>query len=118
MSDPNDLPPGGSRVERRGRVDLTLNIPTLIMIATLIVTTSATGVGMYYNLDKRQMMLEIAMTSLVQRVDKLEGNQVSANNNLRTELKTDIAELKGMLNRVIFAPPTTSQRQLKEWSKD
>jgi hypothetical protein len=118
MSDPNDLPPGGSRVERRARVDLTINIPTMITLFLIVVSSSATGIGMYYQMDKRQMMTDLAVATLVERVNKLEGNQISANNSLRTELKTDIAEIKGMLNRVIFAPPTTSQRQLKEWSKD
>lgn len=118
MDDQNNLPPGGSRVERRARVDLTINIPTMITLFLIVVSSSATGIGMYYQMDKRQMMTDLALSTLTERVNKLEGSQSRANDNLRTELKTDIAELKGMLNRVIFAPPTTSQRQLKEWSKD
>lgn len=104
------------------RVDLTINIPTMISIAVLIVTTSATGVGMYYNLDKRQMMTDMAVQTLSQRLDKteaalasLKSDQVGANAALRGEMKSDITEIKGLLNRLIFTPPSQQRQQLREW---
>lgn len=107
------------------RVDLTVNIPTMISIAVLIVTTSATGVGMYYNLDKRQMMTDMAVQSLSQRIDKndaalmaMKADQANANVTLRGELKSDITEIKGLLNRLIFPSSSQQQRQLREWSKE
>jgi hypothetical protein len=109
------------------RVDLTINIPTLISIAVLIVTISASGVGLYYNLDKRQLATEFAIQTLSQRLDKteaalttLKADQVGQNTALRSEMKSDITEIKGMLNRLIFAPTTSvqQQRQLREWSKE
>lgn len=114
------------RRQPRARVDLTVNIPTMISIAVLIVTTSATGVGMYYNLDKRQMMTDMAVSTLSQRIDKTEASlaamkadQTGANAALRVEMKSDITEIKGLLNRLIFNPSTpTQQRQLREWSKE
>lgn len=111
----------------RMRVDLTINIPTMISIAALVVTISATGVGLYYNLDKRQMATDFAVATLAQRLDKTElalatmkGDQAMQNATLRTEMKADITEIKGMLNRLIFAPAPSQQqqRQLREWSKD
>lgn len=115
-------------IERRrpaARVDLTVNIPTMISIAVLIVTTSATGVGMYYNLDKRQMMTDMAVQSLSQRIDKndaalmaMKADQANANVTLRGELKSDITEIKGLLNRLIFPSSSNQQRQLREWSKE
>lgn len=131
---PQPPSPGGERVvelDRRRpamRVDLTINIPTMISIALLIVTTSATGVGMYYNLDKRQMVTDLAVATLSQRLDKtetaltsLKAEQVGATSTLRGEMRTDITEIKGLLNRLIFDQPRqapATQRQLREWSKD
>lgn len=136
MTAPNEqrpTPPGPHdesllQLDRRrpaARVDLTVNIPTMISIAVLIVTTSATGVGMYYNLDKRQMMTDMAVQALSQRIDKTEASlasmkadQANANVTLRGELKSDITEIKGLLNRLIFPSSGSQQRQLREWSKE
>jgi hypothetical protein len=118
---------GLDRRAPRMRVDLTLNIPTLITLATLVVTISATGVGLYYNLDKRQMATDFAVSVLQQRIEKNEAavaalriDQATSNAALRSDVKSDIGEIKGMLNQMIFAPrPSPSQqRQLREWSKD
>lgn len=111
----------------RMRVDLTLNIPTLLTLATLVITISASGVGLFYNIDKRQMAAEFAISVLQQRLEKneaaiaaLKADQAASNATLRTDVKADIAEIKGMLNQVIFAPRPSpaQQRQLREWSKD
>jgi hypothetical protein len=106
------------------RVDLTINIPTMISIAMLIVTTSATGIGLYYNLDKRQMATDFAVATQQQRIEKIEASvtalkteQAGQNAALRGEMKSDITEIKDLLNRLIFAPPSQQQRQLREWSK-
>lgn len=115
---------GPDRRAPRMRVDLTINIPTMISIAVLIVTTSATGVGLYYNLDKRQMATDFAVASQTQRIDKIEASvsalkaeQAGQNAQLRGEMKSDITEIKDLLNRLIFAPSSQQQRQLREWSK-
>lgn len=104
------------------RVDLTINIPTMISIAALIVTTSATGVGLYYSLDKRQAATDYAVSTLVQRVEKSEAavaalklEQAAQNQTLRNDIKSDISEIKGMLNEVIFGRRPSAQ--LKEWRK-
>lgn len=114
------------------RLDLTINLPTLISIAVLIVTTSATGVGLYYSLDKRQMATDFAVTALSQRLDKnelavsaLKTEHAVQTQALRGEMRGDISEIKDLLNRLIFAPQGVSQQQqqnqqrhqLKEWSK-
>lgn len=115
------------------RLDLTINLPTIISIAVLIVTTSATGVGLYYSLDKRQMTTDFAVTVLAQRVDKnelavaaLKTEYAVQNQALRGEMRSDIGEIKDLLNRLIFAPQNSPQQQqqaqqqrqrLKEWSK-
>jgi hypothetical protein len=107
------------------RVDLTINIPTMISILVLIVTTAGTGVGLYINLDKRQMATDYAVSNLTMRVEKVESTltvikaeQATTNSSLRTEMKQDLAEIKDQLNRLIFAPvPPNRQRQLREWSR-
>jgi hypothetical protein len=123
---------GLDRRTPRMRVDLTINLPTIISIAVLIVTTSATGVGLYYSLDKRQMATDFAVTALSQRLDKnelavsaLKTEHAVQTQALRGEMRSDITEIKDLLNRLIFAPQGVSQQQqqhqqrqqLKEWSK-
>lgn len=105
------------------RIDLTINVPTIISIAVLIVTTAATGVGLYYSLDKRQMATDFAVSVLAVRVDKTEAavialktEQAVQNQALRGEMKSDITEIKDLLNRLIFAPQG-SRQHLKEWSR-
>lgn len=99
----------------------------MITLAVLTVTVSAWGVGIYSSLDKRQMMTDLAVTALVQRVDRVEGtintvrtDQIAASKTLREDMKTEMGEIKGMLNQIIFSAPasTVSKRQLKEWSKE
>jgi hypothetical protein len=68
------------------------------------------------------MQTEYAVANLNQRVEKVEGtvaaikaDQVASNSNLRTEIKADLAEIKGQINQLIFPPQ--QQRQLREWSR-
>lgn len=96
------------------------------MIATLIVSTSAWAMGIYTDIDKRQTISDIAITALVQRVDRVEASvngvkaeQNTATSTLRQDMRTEMAEIKQKLDRILFSGPSTvSQRQLKEWSKD
>jgi hypothetical protein len=114
---------GLDRREPRMRVDLTFNIPTMISILVLITTTSATGVGMYYSLDKRQMATDYAVTNLTSRVEKAEAalsgikaDQTTTNSSLRAEVRADLAEIKGQLNQLMFAP-SAQRQQLHQWSR-
>lgn len=125
MNQPADPPSAEGERRHSKRVDLTVNIPTMLTMAAMIVTTSAWGVGIYANLDKRQMMTEVAISTLSQRIDRVESNvnnvkldQTAASKTLREEMKTEMGEIKAMLNQIIFSSPTVSQRQLKEWSKN
>lgn len=103
------------------RVDLSINIPTIISILTCVVGISAFGLGIYRDLDNRQLRTDIAVVDIRTRVDKIEANQSTQIQNLRTEMRGDITEIKEMLNRLIFsgASPHTPRRQEldKEWSK-
>jgi hypothetical protein len=115
---------GPERRTPRFGVDLTINIPTMITILVLIVSTSATGVGLYYNLDKRQTATDYAVANLTTRVERVEGSvnsiktdQALSNDRLRSEMKADLAEIKGQLEHLIFNPPPNTQRQLREWSR-
>lgn len=105
-------------------LDLTVNVPTMLTILVLIVSTSATGVGLYYNLDKRQMATDYAVANLTSRVEKAEGaltaikvEQGASNDRLRADVKSDLAEIKGQLDRLVFGAPQQPQRQLREWSR-
>ena len=95
----------------------------MISILVLIVSTSATGVGLYNYLDKRQMATEYAVANLTARVEKAEGalnsmriDQAKSNDSLRAEMKADLAEIKGQLDRLIFGGQP-QQRQLRQWSR-
>jgi hypothetical protein len=124
--------PGGDRrnytgPERRTPkigVDLSINIPTMISILVLIVSTSATGVGLYYNLDKRQMATDYAVANLTTRVEKAESSltaikveQGASNDRLRTDVKEQLGEIKAQLDRLVFGGQPQPQRQLREWSR-
>jgi len=104
------------------RLDLTVNIPTIISILVLIISTSATGVGLYYSLDKRQTETSYAVANLTSRVEKVEASvsaikvdQAASNDRLRADVKADLSEIKGQLNQLIFTPQ--QQRNLREWSR-
>jgi len=125
MNQPVDPPSAEGERRHRARFDLTINLPTMMMLVTAIVTTSAWGVGVYAEFDRRMVMTELAMTALAQRVDRVEGtinsvrvDQVAASKTLRDDMKSEMSEIKGMLNQIIFRNPSVSQRQLKEWSKE
>lgn len=105
-------------------LDLTINVPTMLTILMLIVTTSATGVGLYYNLDKRQMATDYTVANLTTRVEKAESaltaikvEQGASNDRLRTDVKSDLAEIKGQIDRLVFGATPQPQRQLREWSR-
>lgn len=112
------------------RVDLTINIPTILSILGLVSAVLATGVSIYSDLDKRQMRTDIAVTEIRTRLDKTEAaittvkaDQAAQTAQLRAETKSDIIEIKDMLNRLIFGTgpgpsPDQRRRQLeKDWSK-
>ena len=113
---------GPDRRTPRMRLDLTVNIPTIISILVLIISTSATGVGLYYSLDKRQTETSYAVANLTSRVEKVEASvsaikvdQAASNDRLRADVKADLSEIKGQLNQLIFTPQ--QQRNLREWSR-
>jgi hypothetical protein len=110
------------------RVDFTLNIPTIVAMVGMIVTTAVAGVTIYNQLDRRQIATDFAVSAQAQRIDKIEANvdklkieATAQNTQLRTEIKSDITEIKGLLNEVIFGrgrtPPSTNNQHLREWSK-
>jgi len=110
------------------RVDLTINIPTILSILGLVSAVGATGLSIYNDLDKRQMRTDIAVAEIRTRLDKTEttitsvkADQAAATATLRGEMKGDIIEIKDMLNRLIFggreAPPERRRQLDKDWSK-
>lgn len=108
------------------RVDLSINIPTILSLLAAVVAISGTGITLYYGLDKRQMSSEIEIAKLGQRVDKTENTivtlrteQMQREERLRTEMKGDITEIKDTLNRLYYGPPSTrpGKPSLDEWRK-
>lgn len=107
------------------RLDLTVNIPTMAMLFGLVVTTITAGVSIYNTFDRRQLSADIAIAALQVRADKTEGSvnslkleQAQKNTELRSEMKSDIGEIKNLLNEVIFGRVRPVQQTgLKEWSK-
>lgn len=109
------------------RVDLTINVPTILSIVGLVSAVSAWGVNVYSDLDKRQLRTDLAVVDIRSRLDKTETAMANLKTDtgvqsqlLRTEMKSDIGEIKTMLNQIIFngvAPPRPTQQQLNEWRK-
>lgn len=110
------------------RVDFTVNIPTLMTLIASFIALASTGVSLYFGLDKRQLASEIEITKLAQRMDKNESalNSVKADSSqqieaLRRDMRSDNAEIKDMLNRIIFRDPqarmSPPQQQLNDWRK-
>jgi hypothetical protein len=105
-------------------VDLSINIPTMISILVLIVSVSATGVGLYNYLDKRQLATEFAVANLSTRIEKAEASltaikveQGASNDRLRADVKSDLAEIKGQLDRLMFNAPPQVQQRLNAWRR-
>lgn len=126
------LPPGGDAslgLDRRRplvRVDLSVNIPTIMAIIGCVTAVCSFGLGIYRDLDNRQLRTDIAVVDIRTRLEKTEaalgsarGEQLAANQALRGELRSEIGEIKGLLNSLILGgPPVQRQRQLdRDWSK-
>lgn len=110
------------------RVDLTINLPTILSVLGLVGAVFATGISIYSDLDKRQLRTDLAVTEIRSRLDKTETaittvktDQAAQTALLRGEMKGDIMEIKDMLNRLIFggnSQPMPRRQQLsKDWSK-
>lgn len=109
------------------RMDWTLNIPTVLSLLAMAGSTAVAGFKVYQDLNDRQVATAFAVKSLTDRTDRLEGNieklkleSTTRNTELRTEIKSDITEIKGLLNEVIFgrsAPRPVGHQQLNEWRK-
>lgn len=107
------------------RFDPTINIPTIIALTVLIVSTTTGGISLYSAIDKRTMATEFAIQVQAGRIDKIElalGNvkseQITLGTQIRSETKADIREIKDMLDRLIFPQQQrAAQNRLKDWSK-
>lgn len=110
------------------RVDLTINIPTILSVLASIITVAGVGIGLYNGLDKRQLTTEIEVAKISQRIDRtetsianLKTDQLQQQTALRAEMKGDILEIKDMLNRIIFSSPVAARQptrqQLDDWRK-
>lgn len=111
------------------RVDLTINLPTIISVVASLGAVCVMGFNTYRDIDTRQMRAELAIIEIRTRVDKTETaigavktDQAAQMQTLRTDMKSDISEIKDMLNRLIFgsspAPVPQRRQQLdKDWSK-
>lgn len=106
------------------RVDTTINIPTLCSLLGTLGAVCAFGMGIYQDLDKRQMRTDAAVAEIRYRMDKAENaiiatkaDQAAQIGTIRGELKGDIGEIKGMLNQLIFGSSAGS-RALEKWRKE
>lgn len=112
------------------RLDLTINIPTILALLASVVSVVATGTTLYFSADRRMLTIEFEQAKINQRVEKTESaistvraDQNLANTTLRAEMKGDLSEIKGQLNQLIFNPPAGGQRppptqdQLNQWRK-
>jgi hypothetical protein len=112
------------------RVDLSINIPTILSVLVSIVAVSTTGVTLYYGLDKRQLASEFEIAKINQRIEKVETGvsnlrteQAQREGALRAEMRSDISEIKDLLYRLYPGTPVArsnapaTQQQLNEWRK-
>lgn len=106
------------------RMDFSLNIPTMIALLGMVASTTVAGFTVYKDLSDRQNAASFAINSQAQRLDKVESavnqlklDQTTRNNELRSEIKSDIAEIKIMLNEVIFGRRVAPNHQLRDWKR-
>lgn len=93
----------------RVKIDLTINVPTMIAILTLVVTTLVAGVRIYNDIDSRVTASSYEVRALRERVNSLEVTAVSIRQEqnqamqlLRSEIRSDLTEIKRSVNLLLI----------------
>ena len=91
---------GGSHVDSSGRrklFDLTINLPSLIMLVTMSVTSVGFIFGVYNSLDKRIIELEASDRQQELHFSRLE----SAQSDSKAEIKQSVEKLGDKVDKLI-----------------
>jgi len=108
------VPPNDESQEAQHRVklDLTVNVPTIVTLVLLVISTVSFGVRLYTDLDQRVSLAGVMQEILQQRVASLESaigeirqNQAREIKELRSEIRADLGEIKGTLNNLLYNRP-------------
>lgn len=109
----SDFRAGSSRV----RFDLTINVPTMVMLITLIASIVIGGVRIYNDLDTRVTRATYEIATLQERIRTFEATlaAVKADNNaqiqtLRNDIRSDLSEIKRTLNDILIKSSTDRSR--------
>lgn len=95
----------------RVKLDLTINVPTIVTLCLLVVSSSVAGVRIYNDLDQRVTRAGYFSDALAHRVQVLETtvgqirtDQANQIKELRAEIRADLSEIKGSLNNLLLRP--------------
>ncbi len=102
-------------------MDLTVNIPTMITLLTLVSGVIGFGVSKYSELQQVDVMVVNDITALRSDVDKLSSSQTGivremrdGLDSLRKENREDFRETRGLIRDAFAQPP---QHPAKGWTK-
>ncbi len=115
----------GATAPARGprlKLDLTVNVPTIISLIVLTASAVTTGFRVYQELDARTTKNAYELQTLRDRVVGAEASVAALKQEtgasaqaLRAEIKQDLAEIKNTLNDLAFG--RRGAPQLREWSR-
>lgn len=117
-------PHGGQRAPEgsRMRLDLTVNVPTILTLCTMTLGGLTAGVRLYNDLDDRTTRNSYELVTLREKVTAVEGSLVSLKTEtgataqaLRAEIKADLAEIKSTLNDIAFGRRTGATA--RDWTR-
>ena len=124
MTPDSQLPGMGAQAPRNPRLklDLTVNVPTLITLFSMSVAAVVAGVKLYADLDARTTRAAYEIETLRGRVANAEGAVAALRAEtgataqaLRAEIKQELTEIKNTLNDLAFG--RRGAPQLREWSR-
>jgi hypothetical protein len=106
----------------RVKLDLTVNVPTILTLCAMTITAITAGIRVYNDLDARTTRNAYELSTLRDRVVAAEASMVTLKQEtgttaqaLRAEIKQDLSEIKSTLNDLAFG--RRGAPQPREWSR-
>lgn len=113
----------GAAPKHRVKLDLTINVPTIMTLVAMTVTIVVSGIRVYNDLDGRTTKNAYELQTLRDRVVAAETsvstlkNETNASSTaLRSEIKQDLSEIKNTLNDLVLGRRTNTAT-LRNWSR-
>lgn len=92
------------------KLDLTVNVPTMVTLLAFVVSSVTAGVRIYNDLDARLTRASYDIAALQTRAQSAEAalaavktEQNAQMQTLRAEIRADLTEIKGSINSLLFS---------------